>query len=256
MNNYKIRKRVPKALIGILNCKEIYRTFKTQGEVDAFNALLNECTAIVNSGLPLEVTAPIVLDKGLHQYRKQSKTTAPEALNLEDITALYLAHSKGNVTEVEYKNRVDFFTKLLPALFKHYKLDVATLNAADMQLLSKSILKLPNRKYIKFKILPVDKLLKLDVQKEERVHIDTANKMIKRIRGLALYGERTGLFKMPTYIATHKTQHHDKNQREPFTEEEYRQLKEILSDKKALLLDIVYYSGLRYTYTLQTITVH
>ncbi|AKF25077.1 hypothetical protein YH65_06470 [Sulfurovum lithotrophicum] len=67
----KYRKRVPSALTQILNCKEIYRTFKTQGEVDTLNALLNECTAIVNSGLPLEITKPIVLDKGLQEHCKQ-----------------------------------------------------------------------------------------------------------------------------------------------------------------------------------------
>ncbi len=244
MNTYKIRKRVPKVLIEILNCREIYRAVKTQGEVDAFNTLFDECTAIVNSSLPIEVTAPIVLNKGLQKYRKESISMQP-ALQLKDIVALYLAYSKDRVTKIEYKNRTDFFTKLLPALFERYRLKIATLSATDMETLSKAILKLPNRKYTKYKILPIHELLKLTVSKEERIQIDTANKMIKRIRSLALYGEATGLYNIPTKITTHKIAHQDKKSREPFTKEEILTLYIGLTEEKRLLLDLVYYSGLR-----------
>jgi integrase len=245
MNNYKIRKRVPKVLVPILNCKEIYRTFKTQLEVDTLNALLEECTAIVNSTLPLEITTPIVLDKGLEQYRKQPRDTETKVLNLEDATALYLAHSKGNVTKVEYKNRVDFFTKLLPALFNQYKLKFSELKASDMQTLSNAILELPNRKYYKYRTLPIDEFVSLKVSSNERQKVDSCNKQIKRIRGLALYGEATGLYSMPTKIATHKEPHNDVGYREALSKEEYLQLRESITDKKKLILDVVYYSGLR-----------
>ena len=245
MNTYKIRKRVPKVLIEILNCREIYRAVRTQGEVDIFNTLFNECTAIVNSNLPIEVTTPIVLDKGLQQYRKGSTNIQLESLQLKDITALYLAYSKDRVTKIEYKNRTDFFTKLLPALFERYRLKIATLSATDMETLSKAILKLPNRKYTKYKILSIHELLKLTVSKEEKIQIDTANKMIKRIRSLALYGEATGLYNIPTKITTHKIAHQDKKAREPFTKEEILTLYIELTEKKRLLLDLVYYSGLR-----------
>ncbi len=241
----KYRKRVPSVLTQILNCKEIYRTFKTQGEVDSLNALLNECTAIVNSSLPLEITKSIVLDKGLEQYRKQPKTTDHRVVTLEDATALYLAHSKGNVTKVEYRNRVDFFTKLLPALFKQHKLKFSELNASDMQILSNAILALPNRKYYKYRILPIEEFVSLKVSINERQKVDSCNKQIKRIRGLALYGETTGLYSMPTNIATHKEPYNDVGYREALSKAEYFQLRESITDKKKLILDIVYYSGLR-----------
>lgn len=236
---------MPKVLVPILNCKEIYRTFKTQLELDTLNALLEECTAIVNSSLPLEVTTPIVLDKGLEQYRKQPKTTELGIVSLEDATALYLTHSKGNVTEVEYRNRVDFFTKLLPALFTQYNLTFSTLTASDMQTLSHAILELPNRKYYKYRILPIDEFVALKVSINERQKVDSCNKQIKRIRGLALYGESTGLYSMPTKIATHKETYNDVGYREAFSNEEYLQLRKSITDKKKLILDVVYYSGLR-----------
>ena len=247
MKPYKIRKRVPKILIEILHRKEIYRVFGTKAEVNGFNTLFDECIAIVNSNLPIEVTTPIVLDKGLRQYRKESNTPKIEQppLQLKDITDLYLDYSKNRVTPIEYKNRVDFFTKLLPALFTHAKLDISTLSASDMQKLSNMILRLPNRKYSKYKSLEIRKLLQINVQEEERIQVDTANKMIKRIRSLAFYGEMTGLFKMPTKIATHKILHQDQNIVEPFTKEEILTLYTRLTEKRILLLNIVYFSGMR-----------
>jgi len=242
----QIRKRVPKALVAVLNRKEIKRTFTSQYEVDTLDTLLAECVVIVNSGLPLEITTPIVLNKGLQEYRKQPKTTTLKSQSIEEITALYLAHSKGNVSTIEYKNRVDFFTKLLPALFTYLNLpNPSELTASDMLTLSNAILNLPNRKHYEYRTLPIEEFVALKVPIDKRQKIDSCNKQIKRIRSLALYGESSGLYKMPTKITTHKEKHQEIGHREPFTKEEYIQLSDQLTPKALLILNIVYFSGLR-----------
>jgi len=114
-----------------------------------------------------------------------------------------------------------------------------------MQTLSNAILKLPNRKFYKYRTLPIDEFVALKVSIEHRQKIDSCNKQIKRIRGLALYGEATGLYSMPTKISTHKEPYSDVGHREPFSKEEYLQLRKSITDNKKLVLDVIYYSGLR-----------
>jgi integrase len=241
----KVRKRVPSVLIPVINRKEIKKVFKLQADVDSFNALLNECTTIMNSDLPNEITIPIVLEKGLKQYVLQPTNTQSKPNTLEDITNLYLSYSKENVTKLEYNNRVYFYTILLPAIFRKHKLSIDTLKPTDMELIRKTLYNLPSKKFSKYRKLSADELVKVKTPVDERQHIETVNKLIKRVKSLALYGKSTGLFSMPTNIKTYKVEYKDKGNREPFTVEEYKELKEKLPAKASMLLDIVYYSGIR-----------
>jgi integrase len=250
MNNpIKVRKRVPAVLVPVLNRKEFKVTFNTQAEAELFELQLNEAVTIMNShSIPDTLKVSTILSGSMKQYYIPPTKEHIKATSLTDITTLYLAYSKENVTNMEYYNRVYFFNTLLPALFKRYKLptdNIQQLKPTDMEVLRNALLTLPSKKFTKYRDIPIDELVKIEPPVNERQGLETVNKLIQRIKSLALYGVKTGLYSMPTNISTYKVPHKTKGHREPFTAEEYPKLKEAVSNKAELLLDIVYYSGMR-----------
>ena len=243
---YTIRKRTPKCLTPIYNRKEIKHSFNTQQELDAFNMQLTKWINIVNSNLPLEVTRPLILADSpiwLHNSSIPDEIKATIDMAIQS----YLDTSKSTVTKIEYNNRRDFFTTLLPSLWKRYKLpnEVQNVTVKDLNLLAKALQELPNRRLNKYRNLTTDQLLTITAPTEERLAMETANKLIKRIRSLALFGAKTGLFTLPTTIQTIKVKQKDKGIRIPLTMEDYDILEKVLTPKPLLLLQIIKYSGIR-----------
>ncbi len=242
----KYRKRIPRSLISILNRKEIDKTFNTQAQADSLNKLLDEAVLIVSSGLPEEVSRELILKTGLKQYHKQLKSTVPMPKYLSDVSALYLAYSKDNTTLNEYKVRLQFFTELLPELFKvcNIPLEVSKVTPHHLHLLSKRISKLPNRRLMKNRGLTIKEYLSKTPPVNEQMLPDSCNKMIKRIRGLANYGTSTGLYTLVNTIPTLKVPVKDGN-RVSLTKEDYTFLSKNLPHKALVLFNTIYYSGIR-----------
>lgn len=206
---FKIRKRVPISLISILNTKEINKTFSSQAEVNHLNRILKEAVEITQSNLPQEMIEELVLtmhNNGLEPYKKQDKSLEPSSLYLEDATALYLTYSERNTTAKEYKERVQFFTGLLPELFKqlHLPTQVKEIKSSHLYMLSQTIQKLPNRRIYKYRNMPIATYLSLNITADDYMLPDSVNKMIKRIRGFANYGKSTGLYSLVNTIPTVK----------------------------------------------------
>ena len=227
MQPFKTRKRVPSVLIPILNRKEIKRTFNSQAELEVFNTLFNEAVVIVNSGLPLEITTPIVLDKGLEQYRKQLKSITPNPTYLKDVVALYLAYSKQNVTVNEQRRRVLFFDTL-PSIFNtlHIPIEVDKVTSKHLYLLSQYMgsLRSPSTKELR--------------------QPQTVNREIKMIRSMVNYGIQTGLYSLPNTMPTIKLSN-SPIERTSLPNGTLTLIEPLVGSKAFLLLQVIYYSGMR-----------
>lgn len=260
---FKIRKRVPIALISILNTKEINKTFSSQAEVNNLNSMLKEAVEITQSNLPQGMIEELVLtmhSNGLAPYKKQDKSIDhPSSLYLEDATALYLTYSERNTTAKEYKERVQFFTGLLPELFKqlHLPTQVKEIKSSHLYILSQTIQKLPNRRIYKYRNMPIAKYVSLNITSDDYMLPDSVNKMIKRIRGFANYGKSTGLYSLVNTIPTVKVPDTD-GKRIPLSIQDYQTLSKVLNPKAMLLFNVIYFSGLRpseiHKATIDTIT--
>ena len=226
----KYRKRVPKVLQQILNTQELHRTFTSQAQVEELNTLLNESVVILSQGLPLEITAPIVLRNGLDRYVKQLKTTAPKTLHLKDVTALYLAYSKENVTVLEQRRRVTFFTKVLPNYWSSCKIpsELEKVTSKHLYILSQHMSLQPNPRNPKETNKP-----------------QTVNRYIKMIKGMVNYGLSTGLFTLPNTMPTLKLNKATEANRAPLNTIEYKLLCSNLYGQELILLNTIYLSGLR-----------
>ena len=230
MSAIKYRKRVPKVLQAVLNTHEIHRTFTSQHDVDKLNTLLDESVVIMNSGLSADITTPVVLRNGLEKYVKKNKTIQPKVLFLEDVTTLYLAYSKANVTTLEYKRRVVFLTEVLPTLFKscHIPLKLDEITSKHLYILSQYMGREPNPK------------IPTETRKPQ-----TVNRYIKLIKGMVNYGHSTGLYFLPTTMPTLTLSNSPEASRVPLNSNEYEALCNNLNGEALLLLDIIYLSGLR-----------
>ena len=258
---FKIRKRVPISLISILNTKEINKTFSSQAEVNHLNRILKEAVEITQSNLPRGMIEELVLtmhNNGLEQYKKLDKSI-DSSLYLVDAIALYLTYSKRNTTAKEYKERVQFFTGLLPELFKqlHLPTQVKEIKSSHLYMLSQTIQKLPNRRIYKYRNMPIATYLSLNITADDYMLPDSVNKMIKRIRGFANYGRLTGLYNLVNTIPTVKVPASD-GKRIPLSTQDYQTLSKALNHKAMLLFNIIYFSGLRpseiHKATIDTIT--
>ena len=226
----KYRKRVPSVLVPVLNRREFNISFKSQHELDVFNTALNEAMVICNSTLPKELKASTVLNSGLKQYYIPIKYTQPKAVYLTDITTLYLAYSKGNVTTVEYKKRVAFLTKVPPTYFKacNISLKVDEVTSKDLYALSQYMGKQANPRNPS------------QIRKPQ-----TVNRYIKLIRGMVNYGHSVGLYSLPNTMPTLKLTNSSEVRRIPLNDTEYTALYKNLYGDSLLLLNVLYLSGLR-----------
>lgn len=235
MESFQVRKRVPRCLTSELNRREIKKTFYNQKEVDSFNIMLQYGVDVFK--------ASGVLINELKPYVKEAKVVNLQTF--EDIIPLYLAHSKSNVSEKEYKARVSLFTELLPTLMKylHIPTTINKVTSAHLYSLATAIGNLPNRRVYKYRALSVDELVR--TKTTEIQSIASINKKIKRVRTFIQYGHSTGLYTLPNTMPSMKEKNSDKGNREPLTAIEYNLLYEQLNKECRLLLNIIYYSGMR-----------
>ena len=228
MSTLKYRRRIPKALQQVLNTKELHRTFHSQLDIDSLNKLINDSLVIVNSTLPIEVTAPTVLSMGLDTYVKKVKVPVKaEVLTLKDVVKLFLIHSKGTVTPPEYRRRELFFTNDLHLYFKDCGIptQVDKITSNHLYILSQYM-----------GAIKVDGVKRLP---------QTVNRIIKTFKSLVSYGHSTGLYTLPNTMPTIPLNNRERGNREPLTAIEYDSIIELLTDEALVLLNCTYYGGLR-----------
>lgn len=235
MEPLQVRKRVPKCLTSELNRREIKKTFNNQREVNSFNSMLQYGVDVFK--------ASGVLINDLKPYIRVTKVVNLQTF--DDIIPLYLAHSKSNVSKKEYKARVSLFTELLPTLMKylHIPTTINKVTSAHLYSLTTAIGKLPNRRLYRYRALNVDELVR--TKTTEIQSIASINKKIKRVRTFIQYGHSTGLYTLPNTMPVMKEKYSEKGNREPLTAKEYTLLYEKLNKECRLLLNTIYYSGMR-----------
>ncbi len=235
MEPLQVRKRVPKCLTSELNRREIKKTFNNQREVNSFNSMLQY-------GVDVFKTSGVLIND-LKPYIRVTKIVNLQTF--ENIIPLYLAHSKSNVSEKEYKARVSLFTELLPTLMKylHIPTTINKVTSAHLYSLATAIGKLPNRRLYKYRALSVDELVR--TKTTEIQSIASINKKIKRVRTFIQYGHSTGLYTLPNTMPVMKEKNSEMGNRVPLTAKEYTLLYEQLNKVCRLLLNTIYYSGMR-----------
>ena len=250
MTKINYRKRVPTLLQSILNRKEFRLQFNHEDEVLALNTLIENAMLIMRSNLDNNSKQDLVKNT-LKKYVISDTYNVRSTTSLEQAVKFYLSWSNQNVSTAEYKTRSSFFINLLPKLFKHLRIptnDISSITPMQLFKLSTKISQLPNRQQHIYHTMDLNNYVKIDVDKKEYLSLETANKLIKRIRSLSNYGTMTGLFHLPNTIPTIKQDQLTRQShlhRSELTKEEITILFSKLPYKSKLLAMIVYYSGLR-----------
>lgn len=233
-NTTTLRMRVPKALIEVLNRKEVKKKAITEAEKQTLKALFQYgATVFEQSG---------VLIKELESYVIYNNVTVTAPI-LENVVQLYLEKSEGEVTHIEFKNRRDFFVTLLPQMFSYFNIptDLTKLKPTHLRMLSECLKGLPNRNLKENRDKPLKSLLA--TKDKTPISLTTTNKLIKRIRSLLTFTSSYFGTPMPS-IDTYKLPHNIGN-RESFSREEINALLSTLNEGDSLLLKVVSLSGMR-----------
>ena len=250
MSTIHYRKRVPVLLQPILNRKEFRLQFKSKDEAEVLNSLIENSMIIMRSKLDDKSKMDLVRNT-MQKYVVHDPFQTTSVVSLAQAVENYLHWSKQNVSTAEFKTRSSFFTNLLPRLFDHLhipKHDVSKITSTHLFNLSNKIAQLPNRRLYNYQTMDIVNYVNLIVKKEDCVSTETANKLIKRVRGLSNYGQSTGLYSFPNTIPTVKQDQYKMKSnlhRAELTKEEITTLFSKLPHKTKLLAMIVYYSGLR-----------
>ena len=213
---------MPKALMIYVAKHEIKRTVKSKAEAFSIDLRIDNALQVAKSNFTEETKVSMIkaeLD-GFVELK-----LVEHDFRYFDAAELYLKQSR--VSEREEKNRKYFFNDLLPNLLKYvFETNPITADITPTHLnkIAMIIERLPSRNHVNLKRINTYELISKTMSGEydnaKKLNIDTVNKMIKRIRSLALFGFRTGLFTMTTAIATVKHQYSAREQRKALTYEE------------------------------------
>lgn len=254
---FKFRKRVPTSLVEIVGKKEFIKTYTNEAEVKAIEVAIQQAISTMgNPSLPHDAKKLIVSDLLKEFISVKVSKVCSEIVNYSDAVEVYLKASS-HVTQLEYNNRVYFFKELLPALLqytiKSNNPELNKLTPTVLHQVSQLIPMLPNRNIHQFKNINIVSLIQgikkgmIIVPPHQLLNSNTANKLIKRIRALAFYGESTGLFNMPSNIGTIKIKSKgQREQRDYLTVDEIETIICTCHDEKLeTLIQVSRYSGMR-----------
>lgn len=244
----KYRKRVPKALESFIDKTEIIKTISSKQDKTTIDIKLQNAVLIAKSDYSVQ-TKTTMIHEELRDIIFVKDIDA--GIRYFDAAKMYLAQSQ--VSRREYKNREYFFNDLFPSLLKYvFEENPKTVDITSLHLnqIGSIINKLPCRNHEDLKRISslhlISKTIKGDYDGYSKLNVETVNKLIKRIRSLAFYGYRTGLFEMKSAVATIKHQYSAREQRQALSHEEIETLlnnTNILELKDFIL--ILYYTGMR-----------
>lgn len=244
----KYRRRMPRALMNYVDKKEIIKVVKSKEEAVSIDTKIENALKIAQSYFS-DTTKRALIKEELGEYVTLKKEEKP--FKYFEAVKLYLEQSR--VSDREYKNRIYFFNELLPNLLKYVFENnpvTADITSSHLNKIASIIQKLPSRNHTNLKRVGtyelISKTMKGEYENYKKLHIDTVNKHIKRIRSLALYGFRTGQFNMTTAIATVKYQYSLREQRKALT---YKEIEIIhgATDNQEIkdFIDLLRYTGMR-----------
>jgi len=246
----KYRKRVPKVLGEYIDRKEIVKVVKSKADGLIIDIKVNSALEIAKSNLTVSAKRALIQDE-LGDVIAIDFEIENTRFRYFDAVELYIEQSR--VSEREEMNRKYFFKELLPNLLSYVFEEnpvISEITSSHLNRIALIIQKLPSRNFINLKrintyevIANADKGLYDDCKK---LHIDTVNKHIKRIRSLALFGFRLGLFTMTTAIATVKHQRSPREERKALTCEEIALISNATSNQEVKdFISLLQYSGMR-----------
>jgi len=256
----RYRKRIPSALKNFVEKNEIKKVLKSELEALEIDLKISNSVKIANSDFD-DKTKYALIEKELDGLLEVANKE--EACRYFDAVKLYLDQS--DVTEREWKSRVYFFNELLPALLKYVYMEnpvISEITPKHLNKIADIIKRLPSRNHDDLKRKTSYDLVKNTVQGKytdrKILHVETVNKMIKRIRSLSSYGYKTGLFSMTAAIPTFKNHSLVREQRMALTEDEISFI--VGASKNQEVKDFIvllYYTGMRlgelYKYKLSII---
>lgn len=231
-----------------VNRNEIVKTVHSESEAFIIKMKIDNALNIAKSSFS-EITKRTMILEELEGFIELQE----EVKEIQYLEAAKLYLEQSSVSKREEKNRDYFFNDLLPALLKYVyseNPEVSKITPKHLNKIASIIQKLPSRNHLDLKRISsyqlIQKTMKGEYDNYKKLHIDTANKMIKRIRSLALYGFRSGLFTMSTAIPTAKHQYSAREQRKALTLDEV----EVISKASKIeelksFIDILRYSGMR-----------
>ena len=239
---------MPKALMIYVAKHEIKRTVKSKAEAFSIDLKVDNALQVAKSNFTEETKVSLIkaeLD-GFIELKPLE-----QAFRYFDAAELYLKQSR--VSEREEKNRTYFFNDLLPSLLKYvFENNPITTDITPTHLnqIAMIIERLPSRNHVNLKRIGsyefICKTMNGEYDNAKKLHIDTVNKMIKRIRSLSLFGFRTGLFTMTTAIATVKHQYSAREQRKALTYEEIDIIYNATDNEELKnFIDFLRYTGMR-----------
>lgn len=249
-NYMKYRRRVPKVLGEYIDRKEIVKVVKSKADGLIIDIKVNSALEIAKSNLTVSAKRALIQDE-LGDVIAIDFEIENTRFRYFDAVELYIEQSR--VSEREEMNRKYFFKELLPNLLSYVFEEnpvISEITSSHLNRIALIIQKLPSRNFINLKrintyevIANADKGLYDDCKK---LHIDTVNKHIKRIRSLALFGFRLGLFTMTTAIATVKHQRSPREERKALTCEEIALISNATSNQEVKdFISLLQYSGMR-----------
>ncbi len=244
----KYRKRVPTALLEYVNKHEILKVVKSKEESVSIDTRIEKALQVAKSNFT-DATKRTLIKEELEGYVELKAKEKP--LRYFDAVELYLEQSR--VSDRERKNRIYFFNDLLPNLFK-YTFEknpiVAEITSAHLNKIASILQKLPSRNHTNLKRITtyelITKTVKGEYENKKKLHVDTVNKLIKRIRSLALFGFKTGLYSMTTAVATVKHQYSAREQRKALTYDEVEIIHNATDNQEIKdFIDLLRYTGMR-----------
>jgi len=251
-HKYQYRRRLSKDLQSLLHKSEVKislganRTMAIQRSI-SLTATIDECSSLITA-LGLETSREIVLGKLEGAGVKISRQSLPKPVtrqisSLKELVELYLLSL--TCSPIEARDRKLFLAGTLPYLA--IPSNMIDIKYSHIKKLQQQISRLPKRNIEVYRQMPIQQLVKASPIEAHRISTATCNKYVKWIKSLFVFAINEGLLENnpADHIKALPLVTVAKQQRLPLTLEEYRMVRESLTNDSQLMADVLYLSGMR-----------
>ena len=232
-NRYYYRRRIPTSLLDVATIKVIFRPLSTEKKLalkiaEQYNHLFNM------------IDLSLKLKEDITQYVEQLNLLQEDEEAKIDVYTLYLRHQ-----DVSDKRRTKI-ERLLATIQILLPNNLEKLTMTQLDTIKQSLSVMPRRNIQKYKILPLSKLVKMEVPEEDRMSGETVNDHLKTLNSLVKFAYERDYLSKPYAVSMVKKTTAGRDERVALDVDTIKYA--ITTAKTARLADsftLLYLSGLR-----------
>jgi len=223
------RRRVPLSIVDLCGVKHIHRPLSTD------RSLAKKLATNYNNLFNM-IDISIKLGKDVSNLLEELKLTHRPKIDIYEQYIQSKQVSKGRVAKIRR------FSKVLKVLLPN---DFSTINMSVLDRVKAQLIKLPKMNIQKYRVTPIQDLIKMEIPEGERQSVETVNGYLKLLNALIKFAYEREIVRKPYSISLVPKTHSQREERDALNINEIADLIHNGIPKLVPMYRILFYSGMR-----------